>query len=134
MAKRSPGRWSAASWPTFPRSTCRTEWCWCCATSNPRRCAELSRKPCCSVLPCNPTCLFFFLLLSSLLFLLLLTLFCVWVVCSEGEPRKVEPLDPPEGSSPGDRVFVEGYEAGKPDDRLNPKKKVWEKLQVRLLG
>uniref|UniRef100_A0A669B879 Tyrosine--tRNA ligase n=1 Tax=Oreochromis niloticus TaxID=8128 RepID=A0A669B879_ORENI len=50
----------------------------------------------------------------------------------EGEPRKVEPLDPPEGSSPGDRVFVEGYESGKPDDRLNPKKKVWEKLQVDL--
>lgn len=42
----------------------------------------------------------------------------------------MEPLDPPEGSSPGERVFVEGYESGKPDDRLNPKKKVWEKLQV----
>ncbi len=25
-------------------------------------------------------------------------------VFSEGEPRKVEPLDPPEGSAPGDRV------------------------------
>lgn len=42
----------------------------------------------------------------------------------------MEPLDPPEGSSPGERVFVEGCESGKPDDRLNPKKKVWEKLQV----
>lgn len=50
----------------------------------------------------------------------------------EGEPRKVEPLDPPEGSAPGERVFVEGYETGKPDDKLNPKKKVWEKLQVDL--
>ncbi|XP_074469978.1 tyrosine--tRNA ligase, cytoplasmic isoform X2 [Sebastes fasciatus] len=50
----------------------------------------------------------------------------------EGEPRRVEPLDPPEGSSPGERVFVEGYETGKPDDRLNPKKKVWEKVQVDL--
>uniref|UniRef100_A0A672GYG6 Tyrosine--tRNA ligase n=1 Tax=Salarias fasciatus TaxID=181472 RepID=A0A672GYG6_SALFA len=50
----------------------------------------------------------------------------------EGEPRRVEPLDPPEGSSPGERVFVEGYETGKPDDKLNPKKKVWEKLQVDL--
>ncbi|CAL8294662.1 unnamed protein product [Merluccius merluccius] len=50
----------------------------------------------------------------------------------EGEPRRVEPLDPPEGSSPGDRVFVEGCETGKPDDKLNPKKKVWEKLQVDL--
>ncbi|XP_075907640.1 tyrosine--tRNA ligase, cytoplasmic [Nelusetta ayraudi] len=50
----------------------------------------------------------------------------------EGEPRRVEPLDPPEGSSPGEQVFVEGYEMGKPDDKLNPKKKVWEKLQVDL--
>lgn len=50
----------------------------------------------------------------------------------EGEPRRVEPLDPPEGSSPGERVFVEGFEEGKPDDKLNPKKKVWEKLQVDL--
>uniref|UniRef100_A0A9J7Y3L6 Tyrosine--tRNA ligase n=1 Tax=Cyprinus carpio carpio TaxID=630221 RepID=A0A9J7Y3L6_CYPCA len=48
----------------------------------------------------------------------------------EGEPRKVEPLDPPEGSAPGDRVYVEGYESGKPDDELKPKKKVFEKLQV----
>ncbi|XP_034016375.1 tyrosine--tRNA ligase, cytoplasmic [Thalassophryne amazonica] len=50
----------------------------------------------------------------------------------EGDPRRVEPLDPPEGSSPGDRVFVAGYETGKPDEKLNPKKKVWEKLQVDL--
>uniref|UniRef100_A0AAZ3S1I4 Tyrosine--tRNA ligase n=1 Tax=Oncorhynchus tshawytscha TaxID=74940 RepID=A0AAZ3S1I4_ONCTS len=50
----------------------------------------------------------------------------------EGDPRRVEPLDPPEGSSPGERVFVEGYETGKPDDKLNPKKKLWEKLQVDL--
>lgn len=53
-----------------------------------------------------------------------------WLIPSEGEPRRVEPLDPPEGSSPGEQVFVEGYETGKPDDKLNPKKKVWEKLQV----
>lgn len=52
------------------------------------------------------------------------------MVFSEGEPRKVEPLDPPEGSAPGDRVYVEGYESGKPDDELKPKKKVFEKLQV----
>ena len=47
------------------------------------------------------------------------------------EPRAVEPLNPPAGSAPGDRVFVEGYESGTPDERLNPKKKIWEKLQVR---
>ncbi|XP_052243473.1 tyrosine--tRNA ligase, cytoplasmic-like [Dreissena polymorpha] len=47
------------------------------------------------------------------------------------EPRSVEPLTPPEGSSPGDRVFFEGHK-GEPDEQLNPKKKVWEKLQVDL--
>lgn len=46
----------------------------------------------------------------------------------------MEPLDPPEGSAPGERVFVEGYEAGKPDEKLNPKKKVWEKLQVCVIA
>ena len=49
---------------------------------------------------------------------------------SSSEPRAVEPLDPPEGSAPGDRVFIEGYENGTPDEELKPKKKVWEKLQV----
>uniref|UniRef100_A0AAY4CD12 Tyrosine--tRNA ligase n=1 Tax=Denticeps clupeoides TaxID=299321 RepID=A0AAY4CD12_9TELE len=48
----------------------------------------------------------------------------------DGDPRRVEPLDPPEGSSPGERVFLEGYESGKPDDELKPKKKVFEKLQA----
>ncbi|BES93938.1 tyrosyl-tRNA synthetase [Nesidiocoris tenuis] len=46
--------------------------------------------------------------------------------------KAVEPLDPPAGSEPGDRVFVENYEIGSPDEVLNPKKKVWEKLQVDL--
>ncbi|XP_076005874.1 tyrosine--tRNA ligase, cytoplasmic [Genypterus blacodes] len=56
------------------------------------------------------------------------------LLCStiEGEPKRVEPLDAPEGSSPGERVFIQGFETGKPDERLNPKKKVWEKLQVDL--
>ncbi|XP_059166403.1 tyrosine--tRNA ligase, cytoplasmic-like [Physella acuta] len=48
------------------------------------------------------------------------------------DPRQVEPLIPPEGSAPGDRVFIEGYNSIKPDDQLNPKKKVWEKLQPDL--
>lgn len=48
---------------------------------------------------------------------------------SLAEPRTVEPLDPPAGSAPGERVFIEGYDTGKPDDELKPKKKVWEQLQ-----
>lgn len=48
----------------------------------------------------------------------------------EGVDRKVEPLDPPAGSAPGERVFVKGYEKGQPDEELKPKKKVFEKLQT----
>lgn len=43
----------------------------------------------------------------------------------------VEPLRIPEGVAPGDRIAVEGYQ-GTPDVQLNPKKKVWEKLQADL--
>lgn len=46
------------------------------------------------------------------------------------DPKQVEPLIPPETAKPGDRVFVENYENGIPDEVLNPKKKVWDKLQV----
>lgn len=46
------------------------------------------------------------------------------------DPRAVEPLDPPQGSTPGDRVMFEGHEEGKPEEELKPKKKIWEKLQV----
>jgi hypothetical protein len=44
----------------------------------------------------------------------------------------VEALDPPAGSSIGDRVFVEGF-VGTPDEQLNPKHKVWETVQVRYI-
>merc|ERR1719245_2233086 len=55
------------------------------------------------------------------------------VLCgSREEPKEVEPLAPPPGSKPGDKVLVEGYETGAPDDVLNPKKKVWEKLAADL--
>lgn len=43
----------------------------------------------------------------------------------------VEPLNIPNGSKPGDRIYVDGYQ-GTPDIQLNPKKKVWEKLQADL--
>jgi len=50
--------------------------------------------------------------------------------------REVIPLDPPTGSAPGARVFVEGFhqsEHGDPDEQLNPKKKVFETLKPQLL-
>ncbi|GBP81096.1 Tyrosine--tRNA ligase, cytoplasmic [Eumeta japonica] len=55
------------------------------------------------------------------------------VLCaSVEEPKQVEPLLPPVDSKPGDRIVIEGYETGAPDDLLNPKKKIWEKLQPDL--
>merc|ERR1711988_1009060 len=58
---------------------------------------------------------------------------CGMVLCSsKSEPKEVEPLSVPEGSMPGDRVVVEGEKEGKPDEVLNPKKKVWEKLSKDL--
>ena len=49
------------------------------------------------------------------------------VMCASS-PDQVEILDPPENVEPGDRVYVPGYE-GKPDAQLNPKKKIFEKIQ-----
>lgn len=48
------------------------------------------------------------------------------------EPKQVQALIPPENAVPGERVYFENFEDGKSDDILNPKKKVWEKLQVDL--
>ncbi|KAF5303066.1 hypothetical protein FQR65_LT08395 [Abscondita terminalis] len=48
------------------------------------------------------------------------------------EPKQIEAITPPADTIPGEKVFVEGYEEGEPDDVLNPKKKIWEKLQIDL--
>ncbi|KRZ10675.1 Tyrosine--tRNA ligase, cytoplasmic [Trichinella zimbabwensis] len=54
------------------------------------------------------------------------------VLCASSEsPRRVQLIEPPEGSSPGDVIYAEGIERH-PDDVLNPKKKVWEKIQANL--
>lgn len=44
---------------------------------------------------------------------------------------QVELVDPPKSAKIGERVAFPGFE-GEPDDVLNPKKKVWETLQVDL--
>ncbi|KAL1494291.1 hypothetical protein ABEB36_009914 [Hypothenemus hampei] len=56
------------------------------------------------------------------------------VLCASiDEPSKqVEPLIPPADVPIGERVFIENYESGDPDSVLNPKKKIWEKIQVDL--
>ena len=44
----------------------------------------------------------------------------------------METLIPPESAIPGERIYFENYEDGVPDVILNPKKKIWEKLQEDL--
>ncbi|XP_076948188.1 putative methionine--tRNA ligase isoform X1 [Bidens hawaiensis] len=54
------------------------------------------------------------------------------VLCaSTKDNTKVELVDPPPSAIIGERVILAGFD-GKPDDVLNPKKKVWETLQVDL--
>ncbi|KAL1131979.1 hypothetical protein AAG570_011590 [Ranatra chinensis] len=61
---------------------------------------------------------------------------CGMILCAsieDGENKKIlELLTPPSGSNPGDRILVDNYEIGEPDTQLNPKKKIWEKLQMDL--
>ncbi|KAI3869664.1 hypothetical protein MKX03_011861 [Papaver bracteatum] len=53
------------------------------------------------------------------------------LAASNEDHSKVELVDPPSSASVGERVTFPGFE-GVPDDVLNPKKKVWETLQVDL--
>jgi len=46
------------------------------------------------------------------------------IMCASG-PDKVEVIEVPAGSAPGDHVVFDGYPRT-PDARLNPKKKIWE--------
>ncbi|KAL8542994.1 hypothetical protein ACS0TY_003761 [Phlomoides rotata] len=51
------------------------------------------------------------------------------LAASNNDHTKVELVEPPQGAAVGERVTFPGFE-GLPDDVLNPKKKVWETLQV----
>lgn len=52
---------------------------------------------------------------------------CAMVLCASNED-KVEFVNPPAGSKPGDKLFFEGYNS-EPEKQLNPKKKIWEAIQ-----
>ena len=52
---------------------------------------------------------------------------CAMVLCASNE-EKVEFVNPPAGSKPGDKIFFEGFN-GTPEKQLNPKKKIWEAVQ-----
>ncbi|KZV20431.1 putative methionine--tRNA ligase, partial [Dorcoceras hygrometricum] len=53
------------------------------------------------------------------------------LAASNSDHTKVELVEPPPAAIVGERVTVQGYE-GSPDSVLNPKKKVWETVQVDL--
>ncbi|XP_059632142.1 probable methionine--tRNA ligase [Cornus florida] len=53
------------------------------------------------------------------------------LAASDSDHTKVELVDPPQSAAVGERVTFPGFE-GKSDDVLNPKKKVWETVQVDL--
>lgn len=50
------------------------------------------------------------------------------VLCAANPEGKVEFVNPPAGSQPGDKIFFEGFD-GTPEKVLNPKKKIWETVQ-----
>ncbi|XP_050372237.1 probable methionine--tRNA ligase [Argentina anserina] len=51
------------------------------------------------------------------------------LAASNSDHTAVELVDPPNSAQVGERITFPGFE-GEPDDVLNPKKKVWETLQV----
>eukprot|EP00850_Spirogloea_muscicola_P020362 SM000213S06827 [mRNA] locus=s213:191328:197704:- [translate_table: standard] len=53
------------------------------------------------------------------------------LAASNADHTQVELVNPPEGSKVGERILIAGFE-GEPDVQLNPKKKVWETVQVDL--
>lgn len=53
------------------------------------------------------------------------------LAASNSDHTKVELVEPPKSATVGERVIFPGF-TGEPDDVLNPKKKVWETLQVDL--
>lgn len=54
------------------------------------------------------------------------------VLCASNE-KKFEPLKVPSGSAIGDRLFIQGYNNTNAEvAQLNPKKKVWDKIQSEL--
>ncbi|KAJ8755427.1 hypothetical protein K2173_019225 [Erythroxylum novogranatense] len=53
------------------------------------------------------------------------------LAASNSDHTKVELVDPPHSAAVGERITFPGFE-GQADDVLNPKKKVWETLQVDL--
>ncbi|KAG0287070.1 G4 quadruplex nucleic acid binding protein [Linnemannia gamsii] len=54
------------------------------------------------------------------------------VLAATDESGKLELVDPPKGSKPGDKCYFGDWKEEKPEDVMNPKKKIWETIQPGL--
>ncbi|KAF9354096.1 G4 quadruplex nucleic acid binding protein, partial [Mortierella sp. NVP85] len=54
------------------------------------------------------------------------------VLAATDDTGKLELVEPPKGSSPGDKCYFGNWKDEKPDDVMNPKKKIWETVQPGL--
>ncbi|EDV24993.1 uncharacterized protein TRIADDRAFT_56472 [Trichoplax adhaerens] len=57
------------------------------------------------------------------------------LAASSGDPKTIEPLDPPSSCEPGEKIFTSGFEhdtCGEPDKEINPKKKLLETILADL--
>ncbi|KAF9923103.1 G4 quadruplex nucleic acid binding protein [Linnemannia zychae] len=54
------------------------------------------------------------------------------VLAATDDSGKLELVEPPKGSKPGDKCYFGEWKDEKPEDVLNPKKKIWETIQPGL--
>ncbi|KAG0377298.1 G4 quadruplex nucleic acid binding protein [Mortierella sp. AD032] len=54
------------------------------------------------------------------------------VLAATDDSGKLELVDPPKGSKPGDKCYFGDWKEEKPEDVMNPKKKIWETIQPGL--
>ncbi|KAF9580413.1 G4 quadruplex nucleic acid binding protein [Lunasporangiospora selenospora] len=54
------------------------------------------------------------------------------VLAATDDSGKLELVEPPKGSNPGDKCYFGNWKDEKPEDVMNPKKKIWETIQPGL--
>ncbi|KAK3840721.1 MAG: hypothetical protein JOS17DRAFT_712177 [Linnemannia elongata] len=54
------------------------------------------------------------------------------VLAATDDTGKLELVDPPKGSKPGDKCYFGDWKEEKPEEVMNPKKKIWETIQPGL--
>lgn len=54
------------------------------------------------------------------------------VLAASDDSGKLELVEPPKGSKPGDKCYFGNWKEEKPEEVMNPKKKIWETIQPGL--